>query len=91
MAVAMGVLTETVGVTSKIYGRAKISTYAIVTSMPPARDCIWGRLDDIWYASLGMSKSTRLYSKSTWYSDNASSSVIYNYSTQLSHTHTLYT
>ena len=33
-------------------------------------------------------KSTRLYSKSTWYSDNASSSVIHSYSSQLSHTHT---
>ena len=71
LAAAMRVLTKAVGVTFKIYNRATISTYAAVTSMPPARDCIQGLLDDIWHVSLGMSESTKLYSKSTWYSDNA--------------------
>ena len=71
MAAAIGVLTSTVEVTSNIYDRAKIKTYAAVTYMPPARDTIWGCLDDIRYASLVMSEGTKMYSKSAWYSDNA--------------------
>ena len=68
---AMGVLTLHVGVTSKIYGRTKINTYVAFTNMLPARDTIQGRPDGIWYASLGMSEGTNMYSKSTWHNDNA--------------------
>ena len=65
LATAIGVLTPPVGVTSKIYGRAKINAYAAVTSMPSVRDTIQGRLDDKWYTSIRMPGVAKMYSKST--------------------------
>ena len=62
LASAMGVLTLSVGVTSKFLGRAKIIAYATVTNMTSARDTIWERLDDMWCASLGMPEGTKMFS-----------------------------
>ena len=66
LATAIGVLTPPVGVTSKIYVRAKISKYAEVTSIQSAKVTIQECLGDIWHGSLGMSEGTKMNSKSKW-------------------------